>query len=139
MSRVRAPEGAAVTAGVSRWASVVALIVGADQAVMHRSGRPGADDDLALTYVALDLSYVLAELEWAVPGVTAQVEPVPVAEIGEGIEAVRAGILSAVARGIELVSQMASDATSTTSEVISATRVAMLLGGVRSELAGRAR
>ena len=122
------------TGGIARWVPIVALIMGADQAAIHMSGRPGADDDLALTYISLDLSHALGELEWALPGVTVGVEPLALTPSGVGDETVRAGILAAITGARDLLSSIAGEGTNTSGEVVTATRVGLLLAAVHGEL-----
>jgi len=52
-----------LTDGASGWDGVWTLVYAAGQAAMNLSAVPGADDDLGLTYAALDVSYALTEIE----------------------------------------------------------------------------
>ena len=68
-----------VVDGVSGWAGVWSLVFAARGALVELAAVPGCDDDLALTYTALDLGYVLDDIEHvdqSAPGVTVNLGPV---------------------------------------------------------------
>ena len=52
-----------LTDGARGWDGVWTLVYAAGQAAMNLAAVPGADDDLALMYAALDISYALTEIE----------------------------------------------------------------------------
>jgi hypothetical protein len=54
---------AVLTAEAKGWHGVWTLAYAAGQAAVNLSAVPGADDDLGLSFAALDVSYALTELE----------------------------------------------------------------------------
>jgi hypothetical protein len=65
--------------GVSGWAGVWSLVFAARGALAELAAVPGYDDDLALTYTALDLGYVLDDIEHvdqSAPGMAVSLGPV---------------------------------------------------------------
>lgn len=68
-----------LTAEAKGWPGVWTLAHAAGQAAVNLSAAPGADDDLGLTFAALDVSYALTELESAL---TDAAVAVPAVDLG---------------------------------------------------------
>jgi hypothetical protein len=71
--------------GVPGWGGVWSLVFVARGALSELAAIPGSDDDLALTYAGLDLTYALGEIEHldpSAPGVAASLGPVSANGLG---------------------------------------------------------
>jgi len=128
---------AVLTAEATGWHGVWTLAYAAGQAAVNLSAAPGADDDLGLTFAALDVSYALTELEsaWTDAAVA-----VPAVDLGPGSLADRdaaVAIIDGLLAAAELLAiELASGPDVPAPVVLRAGRVLALLGSARAKATG---
>ena len=128
---------AVLTAEASGWDGVWSLLYAAGQAAVNLSAVPGADQDLGLSYAALDVSYALTELELLGPdvaatGVAVDLGSVDLADCAAAVVVVDDLLAAAEFLAIELVTQPDVG----TSVVLCVTRVMTLLSSARAKVTG---
>ena len=126
-----------LTAGAKGWSGVWTLAYAAGQAAVNLSGVPGADDDLGLTFAALDLSYVLSELESAWADAVRAVRTVDLGAVSLTDRDVAVGVIDDLLAAAEfLAAELVSRPHVSAPEVLRAGRVLALLTSARSKATG---
>ena len=128
---------AVMTDYASDWDGVWMLVYAAGRAAYTLAAVPGADDDLGLTYAALDLSRTLTELELRVvdftdTGVAVDLGPVDLAGRVRAVQVIDDLLAAADA----LTTKLASGPGARTAVVLCAARVAVLLASARAKATG---
>ena len=130
---------AVLTAEATGWDGVWSLLYAAGQAAVNLSAVPGADQDLGLSYAALDVSYALTELELLGPdvvaiGVAVDLGSVDLADRAAAVVVVDDLLAAAEFLAIELVTEPDVG----TSVVLCIARVMTLLSSARVKVTGGA-
>ena len=126
-----------LTDGASGWDGVWALVYAAGQGAVNLSAVPGADDDLGLTYAALDISYALTEIESLgrdVVVVAVNLGPVDLADRGAAVAVIDDLLATAESLAIELVAGPDVGA----AVALCGSRVMTLLASARAKTTGGA-
>ena len=118
------------------WPAAWSLVFAARTAAAQFATVPGADDDLALTYAALDLTYALAEIEHI-----EALLPTPAADVGQVVGSEPEpdapetfdDLLAAADR---IVTELAAGVDATPAAVLSAVRVRGLVAVARGRVSG---
>ncbi|HEY8722182.1 hypothetical protein [Pengzhenrongella sp.] len=130
---------AVLSAEASGWEGVWTLVFAAGHAAVNLASVPGADDDLGLTYAALDTSYALTELEqrlvdFTAPGVAVDVGPVSLADRDAAVDVIDELLAAAQA----LTNELAGRPGAGVLVVLCSTRVSTLLESARAKATGGA-
>jgi len=124
-----------LTDGARGWDGVWTLVYAAGQAAMNLAAVPGADDDLALMYAALDVSYALTEIESLgrdVVTVAVNLGSVDLTDRDAGIAVIDDLLGAAQALATELIEAPEVGA----SLALCGSRVTTLLGSARAKVTG---
>jgi hypothetical protein len=129
---------AALVDGGSGWAGVWSFVFAARGVVVELAAGPGCDDDLALTYAALDLGYVLDDIEHvdkSAPGVAVSLGPVP----RDGLVAAARVVDDLLSAAVRQVHRLTAADDRRAPDVLAASRVLGGLAVARARIAGGAR
>lgn len=137
MTETWTAPAAVLTAGAKGWSGVWTLAYAAGQAAVNLSGVPGADDDLGLTFAALDVSYVLSELESAWADAARAVRTVDLGAVSLTDRDAAVGVIDDLLAAAEfLAAELVSRPHVSAPEVLRAGRVLALLTSARSKATG---
>lgn len=131
-----------LAAGAKGWSGVWTLAYAGGQAAVNLSGVPGADDDLGLSFAALDVSYALSELEsaWADGAWADAARAVRAVDLGAVTSSDREAAVGVIddllAAAESLAAELVSRAGVSAPEVLRAGRVLALLTSARSKATG---
>ena len=126
-------------ANASDWKGVWTLVFAAGNAAANLAAAQGADDDLGLTYAALDTSFALTELEqqfvgFPATGVAVDLGSVRLADRDAAVTVID----DLLAAAESLTTELAGRPDVSTSVVLCAARVAALLASARAKATGGA-
>lgn len=131
-----APAGV-LTRRATGWAGIWTLTYTAGQAAMHLASVPGADDDLALTYAALDLSRALTEIEWVHPDDAATAVAVDLGTAGPSAPRVAAGVIAGlIARARQVALEAVDGDEVVVADILAVGRVTELLTAAHTKVTG---
>ena len=129
----------ALVADANGWKGVWTLVFAAGQAAANLAAVKGADDDLGLTYAALDTSFALTELEqqlvaFSATGVAVDLGPVSLTDRGAAVTVID----DLLAAAESLTTDLAGRPDSGVPVVLCAARVVTLLASARAKATGGA-
>ena len=137
MTETWTAPAAVLTAAAKGWSGVWTLAYAAGQAAVNLSAVPGADDDLGLSFAALDVSYALTELESAWTDAARAVRAVDLGAATLTDREVAVGVIDDLLAAAEsLAAELASGPHVSAPEVLRAGRVLALLTSARSKATG---
>lgn len=122
--------------GGGGWTQAWSIVSAARDAAAQIAAVPGADDDLAYTYAALDLTFALAEIEH-LDTLAMETTPNFDAATGADLEQVSPRTVNGLVVAAQLaVAELGAAAGAAPSTVLASARVRGLLGTARSRVAG---
>lgn len=110
-----------------KWNEISALLARAEDEALQWSAGPGSFGDLSPVYLALELSHARAELEWAMPRGAEAPDVGPNLAGFRDFGAARETILEAVNEAGRLLAGVSTDSGATSDEVVTASRIAIIV------------